>query len=44
MCQLCTTFVEGRYYCPRCFDLLYTRGSLQFTQRQFTPIRAGERL
>ena len=36
MCRLCTTPVEGRLYCPRCFDLLYTRGSLQFTQRQFT--------
>jgi hypothetical protein len=36
MCRLCMTPVEGRLYCPRCFDLLYTRGSLQFTQRQFT--------
>lgn len=36
MCQLCTTTVEGRHYCPRCFDLLYSRGSLQFAQRQFT--------
>jgi hypothetical protein len=36
MCRLCTTTVEGRHYCPKCFDLLYNRGSLQFTQRQFT--------
>lgn len=35
MCRLCTTTVEGRNYCPKCFDLLYNRGSLQFTQRQF---------
>ena len=26
---------EGRRYCPRCFDLLYNRGSLQFTQVAF---------
>ena len=36
MCRLCTTYVEGRLYCPKCFDLLYNRGSLHFTQRQFT--------
>lgn len=36
MCRLCTTHVEGRVYCPRCFDLLYHRGALSFTQRQFT--------
>ena len=36
MCRLCTTPVEGRLYCPKCFDLLYNRGALQFTQRQFT--------
>lgn len=36
MCGLCTTHVEGRSYCPKCFDLLYARGSLGFTQRQFT--------
>jgi hypothetical protein len=36
MCRLCTTAVEGRQYCPKCFDLLYNRGALQFTQRQFT--------
>jgi len=35
MCRLCTTAVEGHAYCPRCFDLLYTRGSLQFAQQQF---------
>src|SRR5436309_3067952 len=32
MCAVCRTNVEGRSYCPRCFDLLYNRGSLQFTQ------------
>ncbi len=36
MCRLCATMVEGRAYCPKCFDLLYSRGSLQFAQRQFT--------
>lgn len=36
MCRLCATMVEGRVYCPKCFDLLYTRGALQFAQRQFT--------
>lgn len=35
MCRLCTTHVEGRAYCPKCFDLLYNRGALAFTQRQF---------
>jgi len=35
MCRLCTTHVEGRAYCPKCFDLLYNRGALGFTQRQF---------
>jgi hypothetical protein len=35
MCRICTTPVEGRAYCPKCFDLLYARGSLQFAQRQF---------
>jgi ABC-type multidrug transport system permease subunit len=36
MCRLCTTRIEGRLYCPRCFDLLYHRGALQVTQQQFT--------
>jgi len=36
MCRLCTTVVEGRAYCPKCFDLLYSRGALNFTQKQFT--------
>lgn len=36
MCGLCSTPVEGRLYCPRCFDLLFTRGALQVTQQQFT--------
>jgi hypothetical protein len=35
MCRLCATPAEGRVYCPRCFDLLYNRGALQYTQRQF---------
>ena len=35
MCAVCRTHVEGRYYCPRCFDLLYNRGALQFTQMAF---------
>ncbi|MCC2670880.1 MAG: hypothetical protein K0Q72_3351 [Armatimonadetes bacterium] len=34
--RLCTTHVEGRAYCPKCFDLLYSRGALGFAQRQFT--------
>ncbi len=36
MCQVCHTRVEGRRYCPRCFDTLYSRGALQFTHRSFT--------
>lgn len=36
MCSLCTTRVEGRSYCPRCFDLLYQRGSLEVAQQKFT--------
>jgi hypothetical protein len=36
MCRLCTTPTEGRLYCPKCFDLLYSRGALHFAQRQFT--------
>lgn len=35
MCRLCMTPVEGRLYCPRCFDLLYNRGALQVSHRQF---------
>jgi hypothetical protein len=27
-CLLCTTPFEGRYYCLRCFELLWTRGGL----------------
>jgi hypothetical protein len=36
MCSLCTTRVEGRSYCPRCFELLYQRGSLEVAQQKFT--------
>lgn len=36
MCRLCMTPVDGRLYCPRCFDLLYRRGALQSSHRQFT--------
>lgn len=36
MCSLCTTPVEGRIYCPGCFDLLYNRGAFGFTRRRFT--------
>jgi len=36
MCGLCATPVEGRTYCPRCFDLLYNRGAFTFARRQFT--------
>ena len=36
ICQLCTTAVEGRADCPKCFDLLYRRGALQFAQREFS--------
>jgi hypothetical protein len=35
MCFVCRTAIEGRRYCPRCFELLYSRGSLQFTQMAF---------
>jgi hypothetical protein len=35
MCGVCRTAVEGRRYCPRCFDILFTRGSLLFTHRAF---------
>jgi hypothetical protein len=35
MCRLCATPVEGRLYCPKCFDLLYSRGALHLAQRQF---------
>jgi hypothetical protein len=35
MCELCATSAEGRWYCPRCFDLLYDRGAFQFAQRRF---------
>lgn len=35
MCALCRTHIEGRRYCPRCFDLLYSRGSLVLSQRSF---------
>ncbi len=36
MCTLCATRVEGRTYCPRCFDLLYQRGSLEMAHQKFT--------
>src|SRR3712207_1972978 len=36
MCGLCATPVEGRSYCPRCFDLLFQRGSLSFAQAGFS--------
>jgi len=39
ICQLCYTPTEGRRYCPRCFDLLYQRGALSFTQRRFQKAR-----
>jgi len=35
VCALCLTPAEGRRYCPRCFDLLFERGAMGFTQRQF---------
>ncbi len=36
MCSLCVTPVEGHSYCPRCFGLMHSRGSLGFVQRRFT--------
>lgn len=36
ICNLCTTAVEGRAYCPQCFELLYERGALRFVQQRFT--------
>jgi hypothetical protein len=35
MCSLCSTPIEGRNYCLRCFELLHQRGSLAFDQRAF---------
>ncbi len=35
ICRLCATPIEGRVYCPRCFELLFDRGSLGFKQRAF---------
>src|SRR5437763_14448202 len=37
MCPVRRTTIEGRHYCPRCFDLLYARGSPQFTRTAFPP-------
>jgi hypothetical protein len=28
MCGLCETLVQGRLYCPRCYDLLFQRGTV----------------
>ncbi|MBM3457815.1 MAG: hypothetical protein FJX77_04705, partial [Armatimonadetes bacterium] len=36
MCRLCATPVEGHTYCPACFTLLHSQGSLAFTQKSFT--------
>jgi len=36
ICRVCLTPAEGRAYCPRCFEVLHSRGSLAFVQRQFT--------
>ncbi len=35
ICRLCTTTVDGRLYCARCFDLLFHRGALQHAQTAF---------
>jgi hypothetical protein len=34
-CELCITRVEGRWYCPRCFDLLWDRGAFGFCKQGF---------
>lgn len=34
MCPLCSTCYEGRFYCLRCFDLLWQRGGLRGTGPQ----------
>ena len=36
MCGLCSTRIEGRRYCPDCFEILHNRGSLAFMQKRFT--------
>jgi hypothetical protein len=43
MCILCASRVEGRLYCPRCLDLLYTRGALKVEQQRFTEPAAALR-
>lgn len=41
ICNLCVTTVEGKDYCPKCFELLYARGALETSQRSFhTPSTA----
>lgn len=36
LCRLCRTTVEGRVYCPACFDLLCQRGAFKFSHVAFT--------
>lgn len=43
-CSLCVIPLEGRNYCPNCFDLLWQRGSLEVTQRTFTTPQSARTL
>lgn len=36
MCRICAVPIEGRLYCPGCFDTLYQRGAFYFSRQQFT--------
>ena len=35
VCNLCLTSIEGQGYCPKCFELMYARGSLDSSKRSF---------
>lgn len=35
ICNLCLTPVEGKNFCPQCFELLRARGALESSQRAF---------
>lgn len=36
MCAVCETPMEGRRYCPGCFDILFERAGFAFQQQNFT--------
>src|SRR5689334_11138762 len=41
MCTLCSTAFEGRFYCLRCFDLLWQRGALGGAPRTLPDARVA---